>query len=94
VTKAHVHEDVDQQKLAAYKRWMKVHTDAIKEYLAEFIEKNAVLAPQGATADGPKNEIWRTAETLAPIQLAPSATCRAQVVNSNQTQVEMLEIPT
>ena len=39
--------------------------DAIKEYLAEFIEKNAVLAPQGATADGPKNEIWRTAETLA-----------------------------
>lgn len=61
-----MHEDVDQQKLAAYKRCMKVHTDAIKEYLAEFIEKNAVLAPQGATADGPKNEIWRTAETLAP----------------------------
>ena len=60
-----MHEDVDQQKLAAYKRCMKVHTDAIKEYLAEFIEKNAVLAPQGATADGPKNEIWRTAETLA-----------------------------
>jgi hypothetical protein len=69
--------------------------DAIKEYLAEFIEKNAVLAPQGATADGPKTEIWRTAETLAPpIQLAPHATRRAQVVNSNQTQVEMLEIPT
>lgn len=61
-----MHEDVDQQKLAAYKRCMKVHTDAIKEYLAEFIEKNAVLAPQGATADGPKTGIWRTAETLAP----------------------------
>lgn len=66
MTKAHIHEDVDQQKLAAYKRCMKVHTDAIKEYLAEFIEKNAVLAPQGATADGPKTGIWRTAETLAP----------------------------
>jgi hypothetical protein len=61
-----MHEDVDQQKLAVYKRCMKVHTDAIKEYLAEFIEKNAVLAPQRATADGPENEIWRTAETLAP----------------------------
>ena len=61
-----MHEDVDQQKLAVYKRCMKARTDAIKEYLAEFIEKNAVLAPQGATADGPKNEIWRTAETLAP----------------------------
>lgn len=90
-----MHEDVDQQKLAVYKRCMKARTDAIKEYLAEFIEKNAVLALQGATADGPKNEIWRTAETLAPpIQLAPHATRRAQVVNSNQTQVEMLEIPT
>ena len=89
-----MHEDVDLLRLAAYKRCMKVHTDAIEEYLAEFIEKNAVLALQGATADGPKNEIWRTAETLAPIQLPPRATCRAQVVNSNQTPVEMLEIPT
>ena len=60
-----MHEDVDQQKLAVYKRCMKARTDAIKEYLAEFIEKNALLALQGATADGPKNEIWRTAETLA-----------------------------
>ena len=68
--------------------------DAIKEYLAEFIEKNAVLALQGATADGPKNEIWRTAETLAPHSTRSRATCRARVVNSNQTQVEMLEIPT
>ena len=42
-----MHEDVDQQKLAAYKLCMKVHTDATKEYLAEFIEKNAVLALQG-----------------------------------------------
>ena len=41
-----MHEDVDLLRLAAYKRCMKVHTDAIEEYLAEFIEKNAVLAPQ------------------------------------------------
>jgi hypothetical protein len=32
-------EDVDQQKLAAYKRRMKAHTDAIKKHLAQFIEK-------------------------------------------------------
>jgi len=42
-----MHEDVDQQQLAVYKRCMKARTDAIKEYLAEFIEKNAVLALQG-----------------------------------------------
>ena len=31
--------DVDQDKLAAYKRRMKAHTDTIKKHLVQFIEK-------------------------------------------------------
>jgi hypothetical protein len=37
--KTHVCEDVDQQKFADYKRFMKYHTDVINKYLALFIEK-------------------------------------------------------
>ena len=90
-----MHEDVDQQQLAVYKRCMKARTDAIKEYLAEFIEKNAVLAPRGTTADGRKKmRFGEPPRPWPPIQLPRRATWRAQVVSSNQTQVEMLEIPT
>ena len=89
-----MHEDVDQQKLAVYKRCMKAHTDAIKEYLAEFIEKTPYSPSKGRKPMARKMRFGEPPRPWPPIQLARRATWRAQVVSSNQTQVEMLEIPT